>query len=208
MATRGRKKGALAAKSSQERKAEFDKRMRNDDLGDPSAPVRSPSVFYISAAAKAVISRNREILKLNKVRPATDSEFLEQLLLRHEAGGAGEPEGSSSDGDTGLVGPSATQLRQTVDSLLARNNQLLKERDQLRRSVNSLTDELAEEKARQDTEAGFDEVILVHSRQPVTRLLSMVERLEVHFKASSDDRELARQVHGEIQFYLYLLKTR
>lgn len=202
MATRGRKKGAVAAKSAQERKAEFDKRMRNGDLGDPSAPVRSPSVFYISAAAKAVIARNREVLRLSKDRPTSDSAFLELLLLRYEAGRVCGTEESPTGGDALVVGPSATQLRQAVDTLLARRDQLVKEGNQLRRKVNSLTEQLYEE---MNPDSPFDVVVDVHCRQPAIHLFLLVKRLEEIFRASGDVREQARQVQEEIGDYLSLL---
>ena len=208
MATRGRKKTG-AAKSSQERKAEFDKRMRNDDRVDPTAPVRSPSVFYISAAAKAVVSRNREILRLSKVSPMTDSEFLELLLLSYEAAQVAGTGDASGGGDAVAVGPSKIELRRYGDVWRARSEQLVKERNLLKEENIWLVELLR--KAGDDDEPAdlgppFDLVYDAHRSQPSIQLAVMVQRLAEYFRASSDVRELARQVHWEIGDYLFLLR--
>jgi hypothetical protein len=84
MATRGRKPVGERAATAAERKARFDKRMRNADGEMPGEPCRTPCVIYLSQQAREMLSKAREARRRDGQPQLLDSQLVELLLLAYD----------------------------------------------------------------------------------------------------------------------------
>lgn len=209
MATRGRKKSDGPVKTPQQRKAEFDQRMRSQDPVNPTLHTHSPGVYYLSDAATAILRRNREICRYTDVGPRTDSDLLERLLLEYDSRFSTEPFGSVTDLVSSKLGSSRIQLIRVITKLLARQDKLIKKNRRLLGEIDRLEWKLEEAESEDtydydDDRAGaFKFVLEVHSQSLSVRLLPAATRLKELLRNPTTVKEIAQQLHAEVEEYLF-----
>lgn len=199
MATRGRKRLGEQRTTSQQRKASFDKRMRNADGARPGVPQRKPCVVYLSDESREVLRRNRALTRLADSVAETDSEFLERLLLNRKL-------------PSHLPDASAHVSEDYVHSLLKAQANLQKQVNELQ--VRELALEATSEVHPEDELAliSFDEdcpwdavaaaLCRRHDAEQWSRTFSLTERLRTMPIQTITVEELTRRLHGEVREHL------
>lgn len=193
MARPGRPRGANPPKTSRQRKADFDRRMRNTDGANPAAPIRTPIVVYLSDAARKVLDWNRTVLRLAHGAPVTDSVFIESLLLKSSPRSESrDPEPVIGDRKADL---SDMRLAEAVAGLEARRRALVAQGKVLR-------SRLAKMGADQ-----VDDVLLVHDREPSVRFIPLARELRSMLANERDDRRAAAALKLAIEGHLERLRN-
>jgi hypothetical protein len=131
MATRGRKPVGDRAATAAERKAQFDKRMRNDNGEVPDAPRRTPCVIYLSQEARETLRNAREARRTNGQPQLRDSELVELLLLAYgklNQGSGDSPECNVEQAVERLGGPVLREFQRLTDRLCVLERELARTR--------------------------------------------------------------------------------
>jgi hypothetical protein len=127
MATRGRKPVGERAATSAERKAQFDKRMRNADGEVPDAPRRTPCVIYLCDEAREAMRRAREARRLGGQPQLLDSQLLELLVLAYDKqpqDSAADPRRDLEEAVARLGGPVLREFERLTERLRALEHEL------------------------------------------------------------------------------------
>lgn len=178
-------------KSNRERKAAFDKRMKNRGGADQTQPERWAMVFYLTRDAVDEVKRIREEARFEGSQPQRSAELFAEMLQVYLAWRRGEVlpmEGGGTRASLALDGVPTTRLSEDLKAFRASI-------ELLRTTATSV-------------DVFGDRLLGAHASERWTSFALLIDRLRSRYDRLKASVEEARHWHGEVEEYLELLLDR
>lgn len=173
------------AKSSRERKAAFDERMKNRGGADPTQPERWAMVFYLTRESVDEVQRIRDEARFEGSQPHRSAELFEEMLQVYLAWRRGEV--PPKDG-------SETQAPLASDAV--RVTRLSKDLEAFQQSLEALRATMMR------AEVFRDALLDAHESERWTSFAQLTDRLRGMSNGPKPSIEEARHWHREFEEYL------